>query len=118
MPMGPPLYLPDPKSGWRPVLRPMERTIAAERLATGRRSTRWFQGFDLGKRRQWGAALTGCPGALATNAAAATAATAVATRGTRIEPDSSFGRLDRARAERQTPGWWYSLRLVQNCNRC
>src|SRR5438128_2984497 len=116
MPMGPPLYLPEPKSGWRPVLRPMERTIAAERLATGRWSTRWFQGFDLGKRRQWGAPLTGWPGALATNTAAATAATAPATRGTRMDPDSSLGRRDRARADRHTPRRRRSHRPFRTAN--
>src|SRR5438105_15405351 len=97
MPMGPPLYLPEPKSGWRPVLRPMERTIAAERLATGRWSTRWFQGFDLGKRRQWGAPLTGWPGALATNTAAATRQRFPRQGVPASTPDSSLGRCDRAR---------------------
>ena len=33
---------------------------AAESLATGRRSTRWFQGLSAGKTGQFGAAGSGC----------------------------------------------------------
>src|SRR5438067_5910873 len=44
---------------------------AAELGATGRRSTRWFQGLLAGKIRQWGAPGTGCAATSAGTAAIA-----------------------------------------------
>jgi hypothetical protein len=40
MPIGLPSQRPDPKSAWKWSSSPIERTIASEPAATGRRSTR------------------------------------------------------------------------------
>ena len=55
IPIGSPSYNPDPKSGWTGSPRPMAAMIAAEFLATGSRSTRWFQALFAGKIGQLGA---------------------------------------------------------------
>src|SRR5262249_25722582 len=52
MPIGAPFQRPEPKSGCRAVSAPIESTIAAEFLATGSRSTRWFHGLSFGNTGQ------------------------------------------------------------------
>src|SRR3954451_16105439 len=49
MPIGAPPSVPEPKSAWAPSSAPIESTICADRLWTGRSSTAWFQWLDLGK---------------------------------------------------------------------
>ncbi len=56
IPIGEPLYRPEPKSGWTWLLSPMRALMRAEFLATGSRSTRWFHGFSAGNTGQFGAA--------------------------------------------------------------
>src|SRR5947209_4696670 len=55
IPIGPPSQVPEPKSAWRPVSRPIERISVAEFAATGSLSTRRFQGLERGKTGQRGA---------------------------------------------------------------
>src|SRR5438552_10296831 len=55
IPIGPPSQVPEPKSAWRPVSRPIERISVAEFAATGNLSTRRFQGLERGKTEQRGA---------------------------------------------------------------
>ena len=55
MPIGSPSYSPEPKSGWRPVSRPIEAISCAESAATGSVSTRSFHAFVAGKIVQRGA---------------------------------------------------------------
>src|SRR3954466_1226367 len=49
MPIGPPPYLPEPKSACMPLDGPMLLMIVLELRATGSLSTRWFQGLFPGK---------------------------------------------------------------------
>src|SRR4051794_35184868 len=69
MPIGPPSYLPEPKSAWTGSDAPIARTIAPEFEATGSLSTRWFQGLFFGKMRQCGAPARGWPDPLLTRTA-------------------------------------------------
>ena len=59
IPIGWPLYSPEPKSGWTGSFSPMLAISAAEFLATGNRSTRWFHGLFAGNTGQPGAAGSG-----------------------------------------------------------
>src|SRR3954447_23886198 len=61
MPIGPPPYLPEPKSGCRPVPAPIELMIVRELRATGSLSTRWFQALLRGKTRHFLALGSGWP---------------------------------------------------------
>src|SRR5690348_4755216 len=56
MPIGCPAYSPEPKSGWSALVEPIEPISCAELEATGRVSTRWFQGLSAGKIGHLGAA--------------------------------------------------------------
>ena len=82
IPIGLPCQRLEPKSACKPVLAPIEEMTAAEFFAMGRRSTRWFHGFDFGKTGQRGAA--GTRSALAAPPAAASTATAAEARRTRV----------------------------------
>src|SRR5438128_2430769 len=48
MPIGPPFQVPEPKSAFSPVVRPMLFRYAAERGWTGRESTRAFHTLSAG----------------------------------------------------------------------
>src|SRR3954469_23658320 len=52
MPIGPPSYLPEPKSACMPSPGPIARTTKSEFDALGSLSTRWFQGLFFGKIAQ------------------------------------------------------------------
>src|SRR5438477_5789885 len=55
IPIGCPLYRPEPKSGWRPTPLPIDAISGAEFVATGSESTRWFHALSAGKIGQRGA---------------------------------------------------------------
>src|SRR4051794_41829128 len=65
MPIGPPLYRPEPKSAWTGRSAPIAAMIRPELAATGRRSTRSFQALSRGESGQRGAPPTGRPAAVA-----------------------------------------------------
>ena len=91
IPIGLPSHRPEPKSGWRWPLAPIDCTTALEFEATGNESTLWFQAFVAGNTAQ--PAASGSRVAAALPAAAARRSAARATR--RIE-------LERRRAARIT----------------
>src|SRR3954452_25123620 len=98
IPIGPPAYLPEPKSGCRPVPVPIERMIAPELRATGSLSTRWFQALLRGKIRHFLAVGRGWPLESAAPAAiaAAAASSAMIRARMRREGRPGPGRLSRA----------------------
>src|SRR3954454_23057954 len=75
MPIGPPSYLPEPKSACMPSSGPIARTTASEFDAFGSLSTRWFQGLFFGKIAQPPTFGGGLPAPSAVIAVALTAAT-------------------------------------------
>src|SRR3954452_19071281 len=79
MPIGTPLYVPDPKSACTPAPAPIEATMRAEPAATGSLSTRWFHGLLRGKTWQRAAPRTGRPALVAARPSRRVAITAAAT---------------------------------------
>src|SRR4051812_10965470 len=75
MPIGPPSYLPEPKSACMPSSGPIARTTASDVEAFGSLSTRWFQGLFFGKIAQPPTFGGGVPAPSAVIAVALTAAT-------------------------------------------
>src|SRR3954466_16145106 len=112
MPIGPPSHWPAPKSGWRPVERPIDAMIVDESAATGSVSTRWFHALFAGKIGHFGAAGTRSALAVAAQGSNASRLTVALMGRAEALPRLRFRRLrgsetrSTRRAARRARGRW------------